>query len=151
MVSWSEFASSADVLAASGRRLFGGADGNPIAFLATASPAGNPHLAPVCPIFSGDDLFLSVAQRSPKCDDLCTVGRYTLHAFLGENDEEFQISGFAESLRSPASIDAVHRDIPFSYQAADPVFRLGMERALWCFWENVGQPDTRPVRQHWRA
>jgi hypothetical protein len=151
MVSWSEFASSAEVLAASGRRLFGGADGNPIAFLATASPAGNPRLAPVCPIFSGDDLFLSVAQSSPKCGDLRATGHYTLHAFLGENDEEFQISGQAEILRSPAQIDAVHSDVPFSYETDDPVFRLGIERALWCYWANVGQPDTRPIRQHWRA
>ena len=151
MVSWSAFASSTEVLAASGRRLLGGADGNPIAFLATASPTGNPRLAPVCPIFSGDDLFLSIAQSSPKCSDLRTTGRYTLHAFLGENDEEFQISGGAALLQNPAEIAAVHKDIPFTYQTQDPVFRLDIQRALWCFWENVGQPDTRPIRQLWCA
>jgi hypothetical protein len=106
MVSWSRFASSTEVLAASGRRLLGGAGGNPIAFLATASPTGNPRLAPVCPIFSGDDLFLSIAQSSPKCSDLRTTGRYTLHAFLGENDEEFQISGGASLLQNPSEIAA---------------------------------------------
>jgi hypothetical protein len=151
MVSWSGFASSTEVLAASGRRLLGGVDGNPIAFLATVSPTGNPHLAPVCPIFSGDDLFLSVAQTGPKCGDLRATGRYTLHAFLGEHDEEFQISGGAALLQIPLEIATVHKDIPFTYQAQDPVFRLDIQRALWCFWEIVGQADTRPIRQRWRA
>ena len=47
---------------------------------------------------------------------------------------------------------AVHQAIPFpAYKAEDPIFELEIARCLWCWWENVGQPDTRPVRRRWAA
>ena len=32
---------------------------------------------------------------------------------------------------------------------SDPIFRLAVERALWVYWECVGQPDTKPIRRRW--
>jgi hypothetical protein len=154
---WNGFAEAAPELAAAGRRLLVGDDGNAIAFLSTlgpatsASAAGEPHLGPVCPIFCQGELYLSAGQRTPKVRDLRSSGRYVLHAFLGGNDEEFQIAGTAAEVSSEAERGAVHAAIPFAaFDTTDPIFRFGIERALWVHWERVGQPDTRAVRRRWR-
>jgi hypothetical protein len=152
VATWAEFEATASELAAAGRRLLVGADGVAIGFLATASAAGRPHLAPVCPIFCGERLYLSVGAHTPKRRDLADPAGYVLHAFLGKNDEEFQIAGRAREVGDEGERSAVHEAIPFpAFQQDDPIFELGIELCLWCWWENVGRPDTRPVRRRWRA
>lgn len=148
---WKEFATQAPQLAAFGKRLLMGESDVAIAMMATVAPDGTPHMAPVCPIFAGDDLFLSAGRQTPKVADLRNDGRFVLHAFLGDNDEEFQIAGRAAVVTDPAEIAAVHAAIRFAFQPDDPVFCLGLERCLWGYWEKVGQPGTYPVRKRWRA
>ncbi len=150
MTSWAGFARAAPELAEAGLRRLVGANGVVIAFLATVSPAGRPRLSPVCPIFCGDELYLSAGGHTPKVADLRASGRYVLHAVLGENDEEFQIAGHVAEVSDPAERAAVHAAIRFgAFDRADPVFRFAVERALHVFWERVGQPDTRAVRRRW--
>jgi hypothetical protein len=150
MLSWAEFEDAAPEFASAGRRLLVGDDGVAIAFLATVSAQGRPRLAPVCPIFCGDHVYLSAGSHTPKLRDLRANNVYALHAFLGENDEEFQVSGSSSEVRDPAERSAVHQAIPFAaFNRDDPIFRLGVERALWVYWERVGQPDTRPERRRW--
>jgi hypothetical protein len=150
VATWSEFERAAPDFGDAGRRLFTGADGVAIGFLATVSAAGTPHLAPVCPIFSGANLYLSAGTHTPKVRDFRTSGAFVLHAFLGADDEEFQLAGIAIEVEDPAERQAVHAAIPFTaFQASDPVFRLGIERALWVYWERTGQPDTKAVRRRW--
>lgn len=150
MSSWAEFERHAPDFAAAGRRLFMGSDGVAIAFLATASSSGAPNLAPVCPIFCGDHLFLSAASASPKVRNLRSNPRFALHAFLGSNDEEFQIIGLTTEVVDSSERSQVHDAIPFpSYQADDPIFQLSIERALWVYWERAGQPDTKAIRKRW--
>lgn len=129
-----------------------GDDGVAIAFLATAGAAGRPHLSPVCPIFCGDDLYLSAGKRTPKQRDLRENGSFALHAFLAADDEEFQLAGTAGEVLEAAQRSAVHDAIRFpSFDAEDPIFRFDFERALWVYWEWVGEPDTRAVRKRWVA
>lgn len=150
MTNWAGFEDRAPGLAAAGRRLLVGSDGVAIGFLATATPDGTPHLSPVCPVFCGDELYLSAGRRTPKVRDLQRGGAYVLHAFLGENDEELQVAGRAVQVEDAAELRAVHQAIPFAaFDTADPVFRLSIERALHVFWERAGQPDTRAVRRRW--
>ena len=79
-------------------------------------------------------------------------GRFALHAFLGANDEEFQVAGAAHEVGDAAERGAVHDAIPFpAFERGDPIFRFDLERSLWVFWERVGQPDTKPIRRRWRA
>jgi hypothetical protein len=151
MARWAEFEQSAPDLAASGRRRLVGADGGAIGFIATVSRDGLPRMAPVCPIFCERDVYLSVGIDTPKKFDLLNSGRYVLHAFLGENDEEFQIAGRALLVKHVEERERVHASIQFSFKPDDPVFRLEIDRCLWGYWENVGKPDTRPVRRRWRA
>jgi hypothetical protein len=148
--SFAAFAASAPELASAARRLFVGADGVAIGFLATASGAAHPHLAPVCPVFCGEALYVVAVARSPKAADLHENGAYVLHAFLGANDEELQLAGRASEVDSAEERAAVHAAIPFaSFGRSDPIFRLGVERALWVYWERAGQPDTKAVRRRW--
>jgi hypothetical protein len=152
MVSWSEFERAAPDFGATGRRLLVGADGVAIGFLATTSVRGTPRLAPVCPIFSGDHVYLSTGTRTPKVQDLRANQAYALHAFLGENDEEFQIAGMAGEVLDASERSEVHGAIPFAaFNKDDPIFRLAIERVLWVYWERVGKPDTRAVRKRWPA
>jgi hypothetical protein len=152
MTSWVDLEREAPELAAAGRHLLTGSDGVSIGFLASASIDGRPHLAPVCPIFCGDHLYVSAGARTPKVGDLRSNGAFVLHAFLGENDEEFQLAGTCTEVTDPEERSKVHQAIPFpAFKTDDPIFCLVIERALQVYWERVGQPDTRPIRRRWRA
>jgi hypothetical protein len=145
---WADFERTAGEVAAAGRRLLTGADGVSIGFLATAADAV--HLSPVCPIFCADGLYVIAAARSPKTADLRRRGLYALHAFLGPNDEEFQISGRAIEVLGENERADVHAAVRFAaFNRADPIFDLDVDSALWVHWERVGTPDTKAVRRRW--
>ena len=151
-VSWAGFERAAGDFAAAGRRRLVGDDGTAIGFLATTGTSHGPHLAPVCPIFCGDHVYVSASGSTPKARDLRQTGAFVLDAFLGENDEEFQVAGTAAEVRDLEERAAVHAAIPFpSFEPDDPIFRLTFTRALWVYWERVGQPDTKAVRRRWSA
>ena len=148
-VNWARFEADAGPLAGAGKRLLVGEDGIAIAMIATVARDGHPRMAAVCPIFAGDGLYLSAGAKTPKRFDLHNDGRFVLHAFLGENDEEFQISGSAIAVTRAGEIAEVHAATRFTFQADDPVFHLLLERCLWGYWEKVGQPGTFAVRKRW--
>lgn len=150
MLTWDAFASAAPEFAAAGVRLLTQNSGVPIGFLATVGRAL--HLAPVCPIFAAPGMYLSVGASTPKRRDLESDGRYVLHAFLAANDEEFRIAGRATRIDAADERTRVHAAIRFgAFGRDDPIFRLDVDSAMWGYWENVGRPGTRPIRQHWRA
>ena len=151
MASFADLERENAALASTVRRRLVGDDGVAIGFLATAA-GGVPHVAPVCPIFCGDHLYLSAASGTPKVRDLRGSGAYVLHGFLGENDEEVQLAGPAVEVADEAERAAVHEAIPFgSFDRDHPIFRLELTRVLRVHWENPGQPDTRAVRERWPA
>jgi hypothetical protein len=146
LLSWAEFARAAPDFAAAGMRLLVQGDGVAIGFL--ASVGAGLHLAPVCPIFCVDAVYVSVGRRTPKRRDLDADGRFVLHALLGRNDEEFRIDGRASIVSAERVRAAVHAAIRFgAFDRADPIYRLDIGAAMWGFWENVGRPGTRPVRR----
>jgi len=152
MSSWTEFAKAAPDLADAARRRLVGSDGVAIGYLATVSARCEPRLAPVCPIFCGDHLYISAVGHTPKVNDLRNRRAYALHAFLGENDEETQVSGIATEVLDLAERAAVHFAIPFNaFRTTDPIFRLTVDRAIWVYWERVGEPSTKPIRRRWKA
>lgn len=155
MISWKKFSQLKPdwALAAKRLRLQPGStpDPNGIGFIATVAKDGRPRMAPVCPIYAMDNLWLSVSRRTVKAHDLQNDGRYTLHAFLGENDEEFQISGFARIVENEKEKVDVQNAITFQYDPADFIFELTLVRAVWAYWINPGQPGTRVVKQTWQS
>jgi len=96
MVTWAEFAAAEPELAEAGRSQpyqFGVG----LAFLATVRRDGAPRLHPVCPVLSGDHLFVLITPTSPKQDDLRRDGRYALQTFAQPKagSDEFYVAGRA--------------------------------------------------------
>jgi hypothetical protein len=148
-VNWGEFERRAPLHVAAGRRLLCGAGEVGLGYLATMNCELSPRFAPICPILFEEGLYLCVARLSPKRRDLRDPRHYTLHAPLGESDEEFQISGDAAEVTDPSSVQRIQGAIHFSFRTSDPIFELHIDRCHWARWENVGKPNTRAVRQLW--
>ena len=149
MVRWGEFKASAPELVAVGEKLLYRPDRGEVAILATVNSAGRPCVAPVSPIFCAPGMYLSVGAHTPKLKHLRASGRYALHAMVGADDLEFQISGPVRAIDPGEEHDAVVAAIPFpSFDASDPMFELLIERAVVVTW-----PERAPrgEKRVWRA
>src|ERR687890_1085992 len=100
MASWSEFAAASPQLA-SGIRAVLQQYGPGMGYLATVRPDGGPRVHPVSPVISDGGLYCFVID-SPKRRDLERDGRYALHAFPPEeNDDEAFLTGRATPVHDP--------------------------------------------------
>ena len=152
MVTCKEFAGAQPELAETGRSLllqFGVG----LAFLATVRRDGAPRLHPVCPVRSGDHLFVLITPTSPKQHDLRRDGRYALQTFPQPKagSDEFYVAGQALLVEDSATRAAVLRDAKHMADASEILFELRIDRVMWTRWENVLTPQMRPVHRTWRA
>ncbi len=149
MATWSEFEEAAPEMAALGLkqlRKFG------LAYLATTAKDGAPRVHPVCPFISEGRLFVATGPTSPKRLDLLRDGRYALHMLPGKNDDEFLVRGRASRVTDVKTREmALAGKGEINISDDEWLFELHIERVDTTFWENVGQPDTRPIRQRWLA
>ena len=100
MLSWAEFAHARPDLAEAGRRLLY-QFGVGLGFLATVRPDGGPRLHPMCPLVT-EDALVGFLQPSPKRQDLHRDGRYALHCFPpDDNEDAFMVSGRALLVKDP--------------------------------------------------
>ncbi len=147
MLAWCEFKRREPELAARGlvlhHQFF-------VAFLATVRRNGSPRLHPVTPIITEDGIYVAINEQSPKRWDMSRDRRYALHFMLGESDEEFVITGIVLQHRSQTIREAIREAADHIIRESDLLFEFLIETCLWGYWENVGQPDTRPVRRIWR-
>src|SRR5262245_11743363 len=111
MVTWKQFAAAAPGLAAAGQFLLN-QFGVGLAFLATVRADGAPRLHPVCPVLSGDRLFVLITPSSPKRRDLLADGRYALQTFPQPKpgSDEFYIAGHAVLVDDEATRGDILRD-----------------------------------------
>ena len=151
MISWHTFKQLKPdwVEAAERLHLQPGSNHDGIGMLATVARDGRPRMAPVCPILANEDLWLCVSNYTVKSFDLQNDGRYVLHAFLGTDDEEFQISGSVNIVRGSDHKSSIQSAITFQYDPDDMICELTLNRAIWAYWVNPGQPGTRVVKQRW--
>lgn len=152
MTAWSEFAAAEPALADVGRALlFQFKVG--LAFLATLRRDGAPRLHPVCPVLSGDRLFVMITAASPKRRDLERDGRFALQTFPQPRpgSDEFYIAGRAVRVDDEAIRAAVLGDARHMADASEIVFELSLERAMHTRWDDPLTPRMRPVRTTWRA
>jgi hypothetical protein len=155
MVTWAGFARARPDLAEAGRRLLY-QFGVGLAFLATVRADGGPRLHPICPLVT-DDALLGFIQPSPKRRDLHHDGRYALHAFPPEDNEDaFYISGRAVLVddrrrrqAATAQFLAERRldAIPQEFDAQD-LFEFQLDRCLWT--ATSGHGDWNPRHTIWR-
>jgi pyridoxamine 5'-phosphate oxidase-like protein len=152
MVTWKEFAAAAPDMARAGRSLLNQFSVG-LAFLATVRKDGAPRLHPVCPVLSGDRLFVLITPTSPKRHDLLRDGRYALQTFPQPKagSDEFYVTGKALPVDDPATRAAVLRDAKHMANEAETVFELSIDRVMYTRWENVLTPQMRSVHQKWRA
>jgi hypothetical protein len=152
MVTWEEFAAAAPELARTGRSLLE-QFGVGLAFLATVRGDGAPRVHPVCPVLSGDRLFVLVTPTSPKRGDLLRDGRYALQTFPQPKpgSDEFYVTGTAAVRNDPATRGAVLRDAKHMADESETLFELSIDRVMHTRWEHVLTPQMRPVRQTWQA
>ncbi len=148
MANWGEFAAAAPDLAEKGARRFGYG----VAFIATADEDGRPRVHPVTPLIAEGRLFVFVALGTPKERNLRRDGRYSMHAVLGDKDEEFLVNG-----RAVIADDADSRALAWEAAQAigmtsknDVLMEFMVERAHWAVWEGLGTQDIRRVAESWR-
>ena len=147
MAAWAEFADAAPEIAALGLKQF---EKFHIAYLATVRKDGSPRVHPVSPIIAKGRLYVATAPTSPKRLDQIRDGRYVIHALPGKDDAEFLIRGRAQRVTDDETGAAVTEAAGHTVRADDWIFEYAVEEAMMGYWENVGQLDTRPVRQFWR-
>lgn len=157
MATWGEFKKERPDLAEHGHRLFK-KHGIGLGFIATVRKDGGPRIHPCCPALADEQLYVFVVERSPKVHDLVRDGRYALHAFPADEDEEFYITGRAERrdddetryLAAQAAAIGSHKvGDHFEPPKDEVLFALSIERALHTTWENWAKPGTRPIYTKW--
>jgi hypothetical protein len=155
VASWTEFETSQPGLAAAGRALFY-QFGVGLAFLATVRRDGGPRLHPMCPLLHDGGLFAFIVP-GPKQADLRRDGRYALHSFPGEDNEDaFYCTGRAAAEDDPAIRQAL-ADVFVTERASAGVpvpapdhqlFRFGIETCLLT--RTTGHGDFAPQHTTWR-
>ena len=153
MKSWAEFKHENPELAMIGRRLlFQSRPKVGYAFLATLRKDGAPRLHPVSIVLSNDHIYVLIPPSSPKCSDLLHDGRFALQAFpppKNEQNEEFYLSGVAESIQDPSTRQVFITDTEVQVEECEVLFELLFDRVMYTRLENQGTPLERPVHQKW--
>jgi hypothetical protein len=144
MVTWQQLEEQAPELASAGRRLW---QQHGLMYLATIRTDGSPRLHPVAPILATGQIFVAVAQESPKWRDLRRDPRCVLHALPGPRDEEFALRCLARE--QPEALAAVRAAAAHVIHDDDHVIGFDIEVADFGWWEHVGQPGTFSVRTRW--
>jgi len=144
MATWGEFAAAAPEMARGGRVLW---EQHGVMFVATVRADLSPRLHPVVPVLAADRMFVAVGSWSPKWQDLQREPRCVLHCLPGRRDDEFVMRCRAHG--TPEAVEEVRRSADHVIHGDDHLFELDIEAVDYGWWENVGQPDTYPVRRRW--
>ena len=156
MLGWREFTAEQPELAAAGRALLY-QFGVGLAFLATVRSDGAPRVNPMCPLIDETGLFAFLVP-GPKRDDLHRDGRYAMHSFPTDDDENaFSIAGRARYLddhdrrRVLAALFLDERgwtEAPKGFDAQE-LFVFELDRCLHTV--TSGHGDQEPRHRIWRA
>jgi hypothetical protein len=156
VVPWGGFAAAEPALAEAGRALLY-QFGVGLAFLATVRPDGGPRVHPICPLISDAGLFAFLIP-SPKRNDLERDGRYALHSFpADENEDAFSVAGLARPVGDVQLREALETRFLAERSLATPPegfdrqrpFAFEIERCLYT--RTTGHGDPHPRHTIWRA
>jgi hypothetical protein len=155
MKTWNEFAALRPDLAEPGRALLYQV-GVGLAYLATTRPDGGPRVHPMCPVITPRGAFAFIVP-SPKQRDLVRDGRYGLHSFPCEDNEDaFYCDGRVrlvgdEALRRELGevfvAERAQLGVPMP-AADDALVEFLLEGCLLT--RTTGHGDPRPAHQVWR-
>jgi hypothetical protein len=156
VISWEAFKTQQPELAGQGAVLLYHY-GVGLAFLGTVRADGGPRLHPMCPLLIGTGLYAFIVP-SPKQRDLHRDGRYAMHSFpLEDNEDAFYLSGVASYVPNVRTRDRLAQQ--FADERAESVIPLpGEEQHLFEFQvqaamltRTTGHGDPEPRHTIWRA
>ena len=156
MLTWNAFAQAEPELAAACRGLMY-QYGVGLAFLATVRSDGGPRVHPMCPLIAESGLFAFLIP-SPKRDDLHRDGRFAMHSFpADENEDAFSLTGRADLIDDDRQRRALQaqfleeRGLTHPPEGFDEqeLFAFQIERCLHT--TTTGHGDPHPVHRIWRA
>jgi hypothetical protein len=155
MISWRNFQAQEPELARQGAGLlyhFGVG----LAFLGTVRADGGPRAHPICPLLTEAGLYAFIVP-SPKRADLHRDGRYCLHSYpLEDNEDAFYLTGVASYVTVPEVRDALAQQFATerSAFAVQPpgeelhLFEFAIETAMLT--RTSGHGDPEPQHTTWR-
>ena len=155
MISWSDFKIGRPDLARHGADLlyhFGVG----LAFLGTVRADGGPRLHPICPLLTEAGLYAFIVP-SPKRTDLHRDGRYAMHSYpMEDNEDAFYLCGAASHVPDAVMRDLLARQFAEerSGQAVPPpgeeqhLFEFRVEAAMLT--RTTGHGDPSPRHEIWR-
>lgn len=155
MTTWSELEARQPEIAEAGRALLY-QHGVGLAFMATVRRDAWPRLHPMCPLLADDGLFAFIIP-SPKQGDLRRDGRYALHSFPCEDNEDgFSVTGSAQLVVDPAVRETLGRQFveersQFSVAFPaddDALFHFDIDSCLLT--RTTGHGDPAPQHTIWR-
>ncbi len=155
MKTWPEFSALEPDVASAGQALLYQI-GVGLGFLATTRADGGPRVHPMCPLMTDAGLFAFIIP-SPKQHDLRRDGRYALHSFPREDNEDaFSCTGKVRlvddaRLRSELSAVFVAERMQLAVPAPaeeDALFEFLLGSCLLT--RTTGHGDTSPVHRVWR-
>ena len=156
MISWRDFKAQQQELAHQGADLLYHY-GVGLAFLGTVRADGGPRLHPICPLLTESGLYAFIVP-SPKQTDLHRDGRYAMHSFpLDDNEDAFYLSGMASYVPDPQIRDRLGQQFADerSQSALPPpgeeqhLFEFQVQAAMLT--RTTGHGDPEPQHTIWRA
>ena len=128
-----------------------------LAFLATVRREGGPRVHPMCPVLTDDGLFAFIVP-SPKRNDLLRDGRYAMHAFpADDNEDAFSVTGTAERREESDLVGSLATQYLDERKLTTPpdgfqehaLFEFLIEGCLLT--RTTGHGDPHPVHTVWKA
>jgi hypothetical protein len=156
MISWRDFKAERPALAEQGTELlyhFGVG----LAFLSTVRADGGPRVHPICPLVADEGLYAFIVP-SPKRADLHRDGRYAMHTYpLEDNEDAFYLSGSAHLVTDGgrrAELARQFADERSNFGVPAPgedqeLFEFAVQTAMLT--RTTGHGDPQPNHTIWRA
>jgi len=156
MASWSDFVAVEPRLAAGIRALLQ-QYGPGMGYLATVRADGGPRVHPVSPVITDEGLYCFIVD-SPKRRDLERDGRYALHSYPPEeNDDEAFLTGRAVPVRDPLVVARMAGALHASPDVDWRLFELLIDTATLRRHGPAGalplcpSPTVPPFTRSWRS
>ena len=156
MATWGEFERLRPDLAEAGRALLY-QFGVGLAFLGTVRIDGGPRLHPMCPVLTQEGLYAFIVT-SPKQKDLLRDGRYAMHSFPAEHNEDAcYLVGTARLIDDPQLRERLAEQFVTERSTlgvpppreTELLFGFDVERCLLT--RTTGHGDPSPRHEVWRA